>query len=380
MGEARVGDTGYRLDALVQRPGRRRLAIEFLGCYFHGCPKCYPEKEQRLAGRRTAEELYEHTMRRLGEIRRLGHYRIRLVWECEWNAYLRRHPNTMRAYGQMELPSGPMQLRRDAYFGGRVETFRMLHTCAEDEEIVVVDVVSLYPAMMKHGAYPLHNPLVLTREQIALVSPFPWATPKCNRWRGFLHVRVLPPQHLRRPLLPYRTSNNQLHFTLCSRCSELEKQTGSCRHPPHQRAWIAAYTHAELNKALELGYMVIDVYEIWHYEEWASRADGNGIFDGFVDEFLKMKVEASGWKDAKSEEERRRFVDDYAREEGIQLDPDNIEDNPPKKSTSKLMLNSYAALSIIVIKSYTRCLANSSCSASIFIVCMASLDSVAMDD
>jgi hypothetical protein len=36
-GEARVGDTGYRLDAFVTRGERRRpLAIEFLGCYYHG--------------------------------------------------------------------------------------------------------------------------------------------------------------------------------------------------------------------------------------------------------------------------------------------------------------------------------------------------------
>lgn len=37
VGEARVQDTGYRLDGLVHRgAGQRQLALEFLGCYYHG--------------------------------------------------------------------------------------------------------------------------------------------------------------------------------------------------------------------------------------------------------------------------------------------------------------------------------------------------------
>jgi DNA polymerase type B, organellar and viral len=265
-GEARIGDTGYRLDALVTRPfGKPALAIEFMGCYFHGCPRCYGDRTHPLAGGRTAEELYESTMQRIAEIRRLGNYKVRLVWECQWNAYLRKDQELARAYRELALPSAPLQLRADAYFGGRVETFRMLHECAADEEIVAIDVNSLYPAMMKYRAYPMHNPLVLTREQLVLVSPLPWTVPANNRWQGILHVRVLPPQNLRRPVLPYRTTDGQLHFTLCARCSELEQQE-RCRHAPHLRAWIAGYPHDELNKALSLGYVVLDVFEVWHWE------------------------------------------------------------------------------------------------------------------
>jgi hypothetical protein len=36
FGEARVGDSGKRLDGLLQRDGQRPLALEFMGCYFHG--------------------------------------------------------------------------------------------------------------------------------------------------------------------------------------------------------------------------------------------------------------------------------------------------------------------------------------------------------
>ena len=279
-------------------------------------------------------------MQRLATIRRTGAYKIRLVWECEWYGYLRRNPRTARAYRELALPSSPMQLRPDAYFGGRVETFRMLHECAEDEEIIAIDVISLYPAMMKYGAYPLHNPVVLTHEEIARQSPLPWCSPEANKWRGFLHVRVLPPRHLRRPLLPYRTTSGELHFTLCALCSERQQQK-RCRHAPHQRAWIAGYSSAELNKALSLGYRVEDVYEVWHWKEWASHETGNGLFGGFVNAHLKMKVEASGWPaHARTREEREAFLREYAEEEGIVLDGGNMEVNPACKSSAKGTLNS----------------------------------------
>jgi hypothetical protein len=88
-------------------------------------------------------------MQRLADIRRLEpSFVLKLIWECDWKEQLRKNTRLARAYRELALPSAPLNLRRDAYFGGRVEAFRMLHECdtgqgtADPEEIIAIDVVS----------------------------------------------------------------------------------------------------------------------------------------------------------------------------------------------------------------------------------------------
>uniref|UniRef100_A0A1I8BWY5 Uncharacterized protein n=1 Tax=Meloidogyne hapla TaxID=6305 RepID=A0A1I8BWY5_MELHA len=48
IGEANVEDSGFRLDGLWFRsPPLRPLAIEYMGCYYHGCPQCFPIRNHR---------------------------------------------------------------------------------------------------------------------------------------------------------------------------------------------------------------------------------------------------------------------------------------------------------------------------------------------
>ncbi|KAL3068295.1 hypothetical protein niasHS_016263 [Heterodera schachtii] len=69
IGEAHIEDSGYRVDGLWRRdPPLRPMAIEWMGCFYHGYPDCFPDRQQKLAAGRTAEDLYERTMRRLFEL------------------------------------------------------------------------------------------------------------------------------------------------------------------------------------------------------------------------------------------------------------------------------------------------------------------------
>jgi hypothetical protein len=98
-----------------------------------------------------------------------------------------------------------------------------------------------------------------------------------NPFTGFLLCRVCPPTGRvlgeRKPVLPMRTSgggsgaDQRLVFALCRSCanSGAGQSPPPCRHSKHQRSWVAAYTHFELNKALEVGYTVIDLYEVCFY-------------------------------------------------------------------------------------------------------------------
>ena len=139
---------------------------------------------------------------------------------------------------------------------------------------------------MKRCEFPVGNPKVYTRESIDLNS-LPWKKPEHNPYKGLLLVSVLPPKSLYYPVLHYRTNAHQLTFPLCRECAETCNQM-ACDHLNSERKWIGCYTHSELNKALSLGYQVLDVFEVWHYRKW--RKGDNGLFSGYMDMFLKQKA------------------------------------------------------------------------------------------
>lgn len=109
--------------------------------------------------------------------------------------------------------------------------------------------------------FPVGNPRVLTQETLLVESPVPWSYVGQNKYRGLLLVRLLPPAHLTIPLLAYRTKDGRLTFPLCALCAD-RKQQHPCTHDDQQRSWKSAYTHVEVNKALELGYKVLNIFEV----------------------------------------------------------------------------------------------------------------------
>jgi hypothetical protein len=136
-------------------------------------------------------------------------------------------------------------------------------------------------------------------------------------------VRVLPPQGLRLALLPYRTRDGRLTFPLCAQCAEDGLVNQQC---PHQldwrkRSWVCAYTHAELNAGLALGYTVQDAFEVWHYTRWSGENHEPHLFKGYMDTVCKWKVEASGWPThCQTQDAKEAYLQLYLAQEGIQLD------------------------------------------------------------
>jgi hypothetical protein len=130
---------------------------------------------------------------------------------------------------------------------------------------------------MKYTSFPLGHPRVLTREQLdpPTIPLLPWTRVEHNPFKGFLLCRVLPPRGVQQqqnmadninndwflPLLPMRTLSGRLVFPLCAKCGEQQRQR-TCPHGEQERSWITAYTHVELNKALSLGYSVLDLFEV----------------------------------------------------------------------------------------------------------------------
>src|SRR5687768_1131041 len=79
-------------------------------------------------------------------------------------------------------------------------------------------------------------------------------------YEGLVKCKVLPPTNLLHPVLPYRC-NQKLNFPLCSTCCKTCQQE-PCEHTEEERVLSGSWVTLELKKALELGYRLIEVYEV----------------------------------------------------------------------------------------------------------------------
>lgn len=122
------------------------------------------------------------------------------------------------------------------------------------------------------------------------------------------------------------------HQTLCT-CSD------------DQRALTGTFCTPELIKAIEKGYRVLKIYEVYHWKETSQydpEKQTGGLFASYINLFLKIKQEASGrpsW--VKSDEDLRRYVEKYEQRESIKLDSSKVEHNAGLRSLAKLLLNSF---------------------------------------
>ena len=78
------------------------------------------------------------------------------------------------------------------------------------------------------------------------------------------------------------------------------------------------------------------IEEVWHYDKKEK-----GLLGEYINKFLKVKTEASGWPDnVKTDEEREKYIDDFHRHEGVLLERDKVKKNPGLRQVAKLCLNS----------------------------------------
>jgi hypothetical protein len=164
--------------------------------------------------------------------------------------------------------------------------------------------------------------------------------PPLEQVDGIVRLRILPPRNIEHAVLGI-SLNGKFVFTLCYTCAKTENP-GLCNHSDEERALEDVFVSYEIQAALRYKYKILEIYECLHYEETMKLSDGEGMFTGFVNQFLKGKTEASGWpKHVKTEEEKMKFIADYLEHEGIELDPEGLDNkNDAVKTFCKLLLNS----------------------------------------
>ena len=324
-GEKRIGP--FLVDGYQETLDGDTIVYEFHGCFWHACPKCFAKSTMNPVTGTSMSDLYQRTLDKRSFLEKNG-YKYICIWECEFdkevesnmdlNKYMKSHT--------MHYPLEP----REAFYGGRTEAFTMYKEAAKDESINYYDVTSLYPFINKTGKIPLGHPLIITEN-----------FKNIDAYEGLVKCKINPPRNLYLPVLPSRIKG-KLMFGLCRTCME-DGVTENCCHNVDSRALTGTWVSDEIKKAVEKGYEIEEIYEVWHFEN-VSQYDPllrqGGVFTEYVNTFLKIKQEASGWPDwCKTEEDRQKYTEDYFEKEGIRLDAKNINCNPGLRQLAKLMLN-----------------------------------------
>ena len=325
-GEVRIPPVGF-VDGYCHDT---RTVYEFQGCFTHGCPTCYPNRHEPHGRHfdRTMQDVYETTQQKIQRLKELG-YTVVQMWECEW-ARLKDTSSDIRTFVdhlQFTAPLNP----RDAFCGGRTNAVKLYHHVTPTQKIHYIDVTSLYPWVNKTCVYPKGHPRFIST---------PGHT-DIHQYFGLIQCQILPPRELYHPVLPYR-HDNKLLFPLCATCvqNEMPKRpwdrSVECNHTDQERVLTSTWCSPELAKAVELGYQVQYIYEVWHFDDTCQ-----GLFEDYVNTWLKIKQEASGWPEENmTEQDKQTYIDNYFEQEGIRLEYDKIKKNPGLRTLAKMMLNS----------------------------------------
>ncbi|XP_030758042.1 uncharacterized protein LOC115883772 [Sitophilus oryzae] len=204
----------YKVDGYCKET---KQVFEFHGCYYHGCPRCHKYERQvplKDDPTQTLDSRYENTITKTQHLTGQG-YEVIEMWECDFR---RDMDDEIKQYTEdhpllVNLPLNP----RDAFYGGRTENMKTYYKCRDGEQIKYVDVCSLYPWVNKYGKYPIGHPEVT------------------------------------------------FGFVLCYTCAKVGAK--ECRHSDEERTISGTWVIDEVVKALEKGYIILDIQEIWKYKE-----------------------------------------------------------------------------------------------------------------
>ena len=116
----------------------------------------------------------------------------------------------------------------------------------------------MYPYVMSDEKFyfPTHEPLKLKADKHQF--------PALEDIFGLIHCRVIPPDDLYFPVLPERTQSGKVLF-------HLNEMTGT-------------WTSVEIQKAVAMGYVVTEVYEVHHFPQ-----KSNTLFKAYNETFFGIK-------------------------------------------------------------------------------------------
>ena len=117
----------------------------------------------------------------------------------------------------------------------------------------------------------------------------------CLGKEGLIKCTIVPPERLYHPVLPFRANQN-LMFSLPNMCPNLK--LGECHHKKdEERALTGTWVIDEVRLAMQKGYRILEIHELYEYKvtSYDTETREGGLFAGYIDTFLKLKAESSGY-------------------------------------------------------------------------------------
>ena len=298
-----------------------KTVYEFQGCFWHGCEKCFSNDMINTKNQMDMLTLRKRTQAKNDKIRNAG-YKLVEEYECE----LKENNEFKKFFKTWDRECVEPLNPRDAFFGGRTNVTKLTYDFKECEKGRYVDFVSLYPTVQFFKDYPVGHP-----DKILFPKSF---NPE---WFGFVKCKIFPPRNIYHPVLPVKMecgNAQKLLFPLCKTCA-VSKNQNKCTHSDDERSFIGTWCTNELNVAIQKGYKIQKIYEVWNFKKRS-----NNLFKEYVRKFMKIKMESSELKIGegctyKSVDEYRSIVKSKL---GIELG--EIKFNPGMRSIAKLCLNS----------------------------------------
>lgn len=331
---------GLMVDGFYEDPNGIKYVFQFYGCFWHGCTACFKiNRHQVLRKSDSLDSRYECTILTAHKIRWLGYHLIE-IWECVFDARLTNSRDDQIYLENHAMLKHDILNPRDAFFGGRTENYVTLYDIKDSEKIKYFDVTSLYPWVNKTGKYPLGHPKIYVGDECRTLIG---NDNNLDCVEGLVKCTVLPPRDLYIPVLPYR-AHGRLMFPLCRSCCEMLNQDPCDHDLVSDRQFSGTWVVDELRKAVEHGYQIENVTEIYQYEmiQYDREHNKDGLFNKYVDKFLKEKQEASDYPhDCQSDEEKDAYIQEYFEKEGVLLEKHRIKHNPGYRALSKMILNAF---------------------------------------
>jgi G:T-mismatch repair DNA endonuclease (very short patch repair protein) len=305
----------YFLDGINHE---NKIIFEFHGCFWHGCLHCYSDSTFNPIKQQTMKQInFKHNNRIKFIKSRYSSYKLIEIWEHDYDKLSKTQEfefflknNNLNNNNELEI--------RNCLYGGRTNAIKLYHECNENEKISYIDVTSLYPFVQKYCRYPKGHPQIYYNIDL---NYFMDLLNNNYKYFGMIKCSILPPKDLFLPILPVRL-HNKLIFPLCLKCAELIQT--NCNHNENERLLNGEWCLEEVYLAIEYGYKIKSIFEIWHWnetEKYDPITKTGGLFTGYINQAMKEKQEASGYpEDCITDIEKENYIQDFYNAEGILLD------------------------------------------------------------
>lgn len=337
-----------------------KTVYQYRGCefHFHLPPECshYQNKNRTIEssnGFGTPLKILKQRDEKQKEIL-LKYYsfdvkQIEIIYECDWFKFKKENALEMEAFRlSTNFPSSRPLMRltpRATLRGGFIEVYRLKFSLTENPnwKLHFADANSLYSHIALTNVFPVGKyKVILNPDSLKNYIKF-----VDNRFfynnepmqGDAAHVKIKAPSNLFRPYLPYRLNDEFNHMALCRKCLT-RKLAKKCVHRvTENRCFVSCYQVTDLEKAVSLGYEILEWYELHHYSERKP------IFETFVQILASQKLKSTNLFSNTPPQEAQKICDDINAtmklKGDLAINASQIVPNSAQKQLYKEMLNSF---------------------------------------